>query len=362
MSRIARATVHLDALRHNLAVARETAPGARVMAVLKADAYGHGLLAAADALAGADGFAVSCLSEAVPLREAGHRQRVLLLEGFFDHAEIDAFAAHRLDPVIHTAWQVDALASHPPGRPLDVWLKVDSGMHRLGFAPEAVAAVHERLSALPGVASVRFMTHLARADDRADPYTATQCRALDRAVAGLAGERSIANSAATLGWPDARGDWVRPGIMLYGASPFIDDGPRPPLRPAMTLEARLIAVREQQAGDPVGYGGRFVCPETMPVGVVSIGYGDGYPRRAPDGTPVLVNGVRVPLAGRVSMDMITVDLRRVPDAREGDPVVLWGVPDLLAEEVAGHCQTISYELFCQLTGRVSFRYHGGDHG
>lgn len=356
MSRIARATVDLDALRANLAVAREAAPESRVLAVLKANAYGHGLLRAAEALADADGFAVSCLSEAHPLRRAGHRQRIALLEGFFDGDEIEAFAADALEPVIHAPWQLELLAAQPPSRSLDVWIKVDSGMHRLGFPPDEVTEVHRRLIELPGVASVGFVTHLACADDQRDVTTESQVTTFEAALEGIAGERSVANSAAVLGWPDAHGDWVRPGIMLYGCSPFAGYESAPQLRPVLTLEARLIAVREHPAGAPVGYGGTFVCPERMPVGIVSIGYGDGYPRRAPNGTPVLVNGVRCGLAGRVSMDMINVDLRHAPDARAGDRVVLWGEAGLCAEEVAGYCHTISYELLCQLTSRVEFGY------
>lgn len=362
MTRITRATVDLSALRANLAKARATAPDSRVLAVLKADAYGHGLLEAAGALADADGFAVSCLGEAQPLRRAGYRHRLVLLEGFFDGDEIGAFAADALDPVIHAHWQLDLLAAQPPSQPLDCWIKIDSGMHRLGFQPHELPAVHERLAGLPGVASIRFLTHLACADDRGDDTTEAQLRTFDDAVAAHDGERSVANSAATLGWPAAHADWVRPGIMLYGCSPFADSGEAPELEPALTLEARLIAVQEHAAGARIGYGGSFVCPERMPVGIVSIGYGDGYPRRAPNGTPVLVNGHRCGLAGRVSMDMINIDLRQAPDARPGDRVVLWGTPELRAEEIATYCHTISYELLCQLTNRVTFRYteQGGD--
>jgi len=355
VTRVTRATVQLDALRANLETARAKAPGRYLLAVLKADAYGHGLLEVAQALSAADGFAVSCLSEALPLRRAGYRQRLVLLEGFFDADEIEAYVEDGLDPVIHAPWQLDLLAANPPSQPLDVWIKVDSGMHRLGFRPDELTEARERLSAMPGVANVRFITHLACADDRRDATTDHQVRAFDDAV-GAGYETSIANSAAVLGWPQAHGDWVRPGIMLYGCSPFCDDGADPGLIPALTLEARLIAVKEHAAGDRIGYGGTFVCPESMPIGIVSIGYGDGYPRRAPSGTPVLVNGRRAALAGRVSMDMINLDLRPVPNAQPGDRVVLWGEGDLRAEEVADYCQTISYELLCQLTDRVTFHY------
>ncbi len=356
MNRIARATVHLDALRHNLGVVRSyAAGGARAMAVLKADGYGHGLTRAAGALAEADAFAVSCLAEALPLRAAGHRHRIVLLEGFFGAEEIPVFRREGLDAVIHSPWQIDCLERAPVGDPIDVWIKVDTGMHRLGFRPEDARAAHERLRRCGGVGTIRWMTHLACADDRDDPTTTAQRHTFEEARAGLAGETTLANSAGTLGWPSVHGDWVRPGVCLYGVSPFIDGGERPPLRPGMTVEARLIAINYHREGDRIGYGGAFVCPEDMPVGVVSIGYGDGYPRHAPNGTPVLVRGQTTGLTGRVSMDMLCVDLRPVPDAAIGDRVVLWG-EGLPVETIAAHCETIAYELVCQLTSRVSFVY------
>ncbi|HKJ94501.1 MAG TPA: alanine racemase [Gammaproteobacteria bacterium] len=362
MTRITRATVDLDAIRHNLAIARDCSGDARLMAVLKANGYGHGLLRAAEALRDADAFAVSCLAEAGPLRDAGYAHRIVLLEGFFDSDELVVFAHRRLDPVIHAPWQVEVLEQRRLSRALDVWLKVDSGMHRLGFAVNEVAEIHRRLSAAPSVANVRFLTHLACADDLDDPTTERQLRAMDQACVGLPGERSSANSAGTLGWPASRLQWVRPGMMLYGCSPFIDYRDRWGLRNALTLEARLIAVHHYQAGERVGYGGTYTCPEDMAIGVVSIGYGDGYPRQAPNGTPTLVKGVRAPLAGRVSMDMITVDLRDVPDPAVGDRVVLWGDEALPTEEVADYCDSIAYEILCQLTGRVEFRYVGVGYG
>ncbi len=357
--RVARATVDRDALRHNLAVARNAAPRAKVFAVVKANAYGHGLVPVAETLApAADGFAVSCLEEALVLREAGYAHRVLLLEGAFSPDEIDLAAAQRLDLVVHSDWQLADLAACPPRRPLCVWMKVDTGMNRLGFAAAELPAVRRRLQGLPGVAGIGHFTHLPCADDRGAPQTRKQLAAFDGATAAWEGERSAANSAGTLAWPATHYDWVRPGIALYGAAPFIDGGARPDLRPVMTLRARLIGIRRQQAGDAVGYGGTFTCPEAMPVGTVSIGYGDGYPRHAPATTPALVRGVRVTLAGRVSMDMLAVDLRRCPEARIGDEVTLWG-EGLPAEEVAAHCGTIAYELFCQVTQRVRFHYVDG---
>ncbi|MBA1148399.1 alanine racemase [Ectothiorhodospiraceae bacterium WFHF3C12] len=355
MSRGTLATVDGEALRHNIAVAREMAPAARVVAVVKSNGYGHGLLPVARALwRDADAFAVTCIDEARPLREAGLRHPILLLEGLYEPQEITAVQSLGLDLVIHTAWQLEVLEA-VDGPAVNVWLKVDSGMHRLGFAPAEVAGVHERLRACESVGDVRLMTHLARADDRGCEYTDFQIRTMETACAGLPGEQCWANSAGTLGWPRTHADWVRPGIMLYGASPFCDGRERPPLRPAMTLESRLVAISQRQRGDLIGYGGTYACPEDMPVGVVAIGYGDGYPRHAGTGTPVLINGQRAQLVGRVSMDMICVDLRRVPGAAVGDRVVLWG-EGLPAEEVADHAGTIAYELFCQVTARVPFQY------
>ena len=362
MSRLARATVDLDALRHNLAVARRRAPDSNCMAVLKADAYGHGLLPVAHELAeGADAFAVSCLEEALPLRLAGLRHRIVLLEGFFDAEELTTLAARRLDAVIHQPWQIEALAQADITAPIDCWLKVDTGMGRLGFLPDEAPAALEQLRRLPGVASVRWMTHLASADEPDSPVTAAQLERFG-ALAGSSAEATAANSAATLHGREAHADWVRPGIMLYGASPFAEAGIHPALRPVMTLEAALISIKQLPAGHGVGYGARFVCPEAMPVGVVSIGYGDGYPRHAPDGTPVLVHGQRCAVIGKVSMDMLCIDLRSVPQARVGEVATLWGeVP--LANEIAAQCGTISYELFCQLTPRVQRVYRrGGSHG
>ncbi len=354
MTRETRALIDPGALRHNLQVARRAAGGARLMAVIKADGYGHGLLRVAYALRGADAFAVSCVEEAVPLREAGIAHPILLLEGPYEPDEVHLACRYRLDIVVHSEWQISVLQGTRLPRPVNVWIKVDSGMHRLGLRPDALRSAYERLTATPSVAPhVRLMTHLAAADQTDSGTTGEQLATFDTAVDALDGERSIANSAGLLAWPQTRADWVRPGIMLYGASPF---GSHPvegtPLRPVMTLTTRINAIYEHHAGDPVGYGGTWVCPETMPVAVAAIGYGDGYPRHVPSGTPVLVNGHRAALIGRVSMDMITIDLRGVPEPVEvGDPVTLWG-EGLPAEEVAEAAGTIAYELFCQVTGRV----------
>ncbi len=351
--RATRVTINLEALRSNLAVARAVVGEARIMAAIKANGYGHGSVRMAQALGGADALGVACINEALQLREAGITAPITLLEGFFHADELPAIARNRLDTIIHHDAQLRAVERRTSASRLRVWLKVDSGMHRLGFAPERIQEAVRRLQSCPGVEITGFMTHLANADDLDDPATLQQVRRFDAAVAGLPGERAIANSAGLLGWPETHADWVRPGIMLYGVSPFLGGrAVEHDLKPVMTLHAELIAVNHTRRGEMVGYGGAWVCPEDMPVGVIAIGYGDGYPRHARQGTPVLLNGRRVPLVGRVSMDMITVDLRSQPQAKPGDPAVLWG-EGLPVEEIAECAQTIPYELLCGITQRVS---------
>lgn len=355
MTRAAEALIDLSALAHNLARARQAAPGSRTMAVVKANGYGHGVERAAGALRAADAFAVACLDEAQQLREAGFAHPVNVLEGFYDAEELAQFGRHHIDATIHHPEQIAMLERIRLDHPLRVWLKIDTGMHRLGVAPEIAIACWERLRACRSVGGIGLMTHLANADDRSDPTTERQLKVFAGAVGRLQGERSIVNSAGILGWPAAVSDWIRPGIMLYGASPFAatqasDEG----LRPVMTLRTRVIALRTVKAGEAVGYGGTWRSKQDCRIAVAAIGYGDGYPRHAPNGTPVLVNGQRAALAGRVSMDMITVDLTEVGDVGIGDPVVLWG-EGLAAEEIARVAGTIPYELFCQVTQRVHFR-------
>jgi alanine racemase len=353
--RAARVVIDLGALRHNLAVARKAAPNSRIMAAVKANGYGHGLVRVARALGDADAFGVAAINEALELRQAGITKPIVLLEGFFHADELELIAQHGLEVALHHLPQLEALEqfNFAAELPVTVWIKIDTGMHRLGFPPEQVAAVRERLLTLGGRVRLRgFMTHFANADDRNDPTTLRQLEQFAMATASYSGERAIANSAGLLGWPQSHADWVRPGIMLYGASPFTGrTGAQEGLRPVMTLHSELIAVNSLKKGDAVGYGGTWVCPEAMKVGVVAIGYGDGYPRHVPTGIPVLVNGKRVPLVGRVSMDMITVDLRSQPDACVGDPVVLWG-EGLPVEEITESAGTISYDLLCRITRRV----------
>lgn len=360
MMRAATALIDLQALRHNLARVRQAAPGARVMAAIKANGYGHGLVRAARALAAADAFAVACSEEAVSLREAGIDKPILLLEGIFEASELPLCCRWGLAVALHHHSQLDMLEGVRLERPLSVWLKIDSGMHRLGFAPEDLPGAWQRLQACPAVKPpVRLMSHLARADERDSDYTLIQLRVFEEASAGLPGERSLANSAGILGWAATHYDWVRPGLMLYGASPFVDGlAAEEGLRPAMTLSTRLIAVKRLNKGEPVGYGSSWNCPEDMAMGVAAIGYGDGYPRHAPSGTPVLVNGREAALVGRVSMDMICIDLRRHPEARVGDPVVLWG-HGLPIEIIARAARTIPYTLMCAVTARVRFLESGG---
>lgn len=353
MARPTRALLDAGALRHNLQEVRRRAPRSRVMAIVKANGYGHGLVWAARTLAAdADAFGVASVEEGIALRDAGIAQPITLLEGFFEPAELPLLAEHDLSPAIHHEAQLRALESARLDKPLSVWLKLDTGMHRLGFAPESFPSIWARLKAAPSVREVRVMSHFSCADDPKSSATVDQIERFVAQVKDVDLETSLANSAGIVGWPASHRDWVRPGIMLYGGAPVMGISAQAVnLRPVMTLTTALIAVVSRKKGDPIGYGEDYRCPADMPVGVAAIGYGDGYPRRMPAGAPVLVNGQRAPLAGRVSMDMITIDLRSQPDARPGDPVVLWG-KDLPADEVATHAGTISYELFCQVTARV----------
>lgn len=354
------ATVDLSAVRHNLSRVRALAPTSKVMAAIKADGYGHGAVPVAQALAGAgvDAFAVACLEEAVTLRDAGIGTRIALLEGVLSRDEAIEAAALGLEIVIHDRWQLELLASLPADQPLAVWFKLDSGMHRLGFPLAQAPSLNETLRVHPNWRLQGWITHLACADDLSSPMTQAQIGAFETAMHGISGDRSIANSAGLIAWPQARVDWVRPGLMLYGASPMPGQtGADLGLQPAMHVASRLIAVHEIAAGETVGYGATYTCPETMRVGVVAVGYADGVHRILPTGAPVLIHGSRAPIIGRVSMDMITVDLRGLPQAAVGDPVTLWGA-GLPVEEVATWAGTLAYELFCGLTNRVHYRYRG----
>ncbi|OEC61529.1 MULTISPECIES: alanine racemase [Pseudomonas] len=346
--RPARALIDLEALRHNYRLARE-ASGARALAVVKADAYGHGAVRCARALeAEADGFAVACIEEALALREAGIRAPILLLEGFFEADELALIERHDFWCVLHAPWQLEAVERATLARPLTFWLKMDSGMHRVGFHPAEFRDAHQRLLASGKAAKVVLMSHFARADELDSDSCAQQVAVFQQARTGIEAEVSLRNSPALLGWPQVPSDWVRPGIMLYGATPFEQAHPLADrLKPVMTLESKVISVRELPAGQPVGYGARFVTERPTRVGVVAMGYADGYPRHAPTGTPVAIDGQPSRLIGRVSMDMLTVDLTDLPQAGLGSRVELWG-SQVSAAEVAMHAGTIPYQIFCNL--------------
>lgn len=353
MSRPLVATIDLAAMQSNLEVARRQAPAARVCAVVKANAYGHGLRHAVQAFAKADSLGLVEPEAAVALRQMGWTKPILLLEGFFDQADLDIVNAHQLDVVIHCPEQIELLARAKVDRPLNIYLKMNTGMNRLGFRPDVFRLTYQRLRALPAVGDIHFMTHFANAEESGQgPLPLRQQVAcFQAATEGLAGLRSLANSATDLLHPELAADWVRPGIMLYGASPGGGSAVGFGLRPAMTLTSQVIGVQTVHAGEAVGYGSVFLAEHTMQIGIVACGYADGYPRHAPTGTPVLVNGRRTRLVGRVSMDMLAVDLSALPEAGHGSAVTLWG-QGLPIDEVAAAAGTIGYELMCALSARV----------
>jgi alanine racemase len=349
------ATIDLGALRDNLQAVRRLAPKSKVMAVVKANAYGHGLISAARALESADALAVARVHEGLALREAGIKNRVVVLEGFFDREQLEEATAANLDAVVHSWEQIELLQAADPPAAVNIWLKLDSGMNRLGFKGAAFHEAYAALRALPALrGAVTLMTHLASPDQAELPTTAEQLMVFGAATRVLDGERSMGSSAAILKFPESHADWVRPGIMLYGISPFQrGSGAQHDLKPVMTLSARVIAVKDVAEGEQVGYGGDWTATRPTRLAIASIGYGDGYPRSAASGTPVLVNGEMASLAGRVSMDMLAVDVTESREAvRVGDPVVLWG-EGLPIEEIALWAETNPYALVCGLTQRVS---------
>ena len=352
MSRPARVELDAQALAQNFSRVKQYASHSRVMAVIKADGYGHGLLWMAQQLPQADAFAVAGIEEAIQLRAAGIGQEICLLSGIFEAAELTVVEQHNLSIVVQEAWQLQALQAYRARTPIAVWLKLDTGMHRLGFDPMQAQTLHQRLQACASVGSIRWMSHFANADDVQDVYTSAQIENFDRAVQGLPGEHSLANSAAICAWPASHRQWVRPGIMLYGATPLLASTAQSlGLQPVMHFSSAIIAIHQRRRGERIGYGGSWTCPEDMPVAVVAIGYGDGYPRHVAANTPVLLRGHRVPIIGRVSMDMTMIDLRQAKQAKIGDRVTLWG-PGLPVEEIAAAASTLSYELLCQVTARV----------
>ena len=353
MNRLIRAVIDTGALRHNLSKIRERARGARVMAVVKANAYGHGLVPTALSLAEADAFAVARLEEGLALRAEGITQPIVLLEGVFAQEHVLEAARHGFDLVVHDPLQVELLEEFTGVHRFIVWIKIDSGMNRLGFRPEDFPEALQRLQRMqPAPLEIRLITHLARADDRDDVTTRAQLARFRDTIRELDLATSIANSAGLFGNVQLGCDWVRPGLALYGASPFADQvGSQLGLMPAMSLETSVIAVRRVPKGERVGYGGTWQAARDSRVAIVAAGYGDGLARGLPSGTPVCVAGQRAPLVGRVSMDMIAVDVTDLQSVHVGTAVVLWG-EDLPVEEVARHAGTLPYELLCGVSQRV----------
>ncbi|MBT3147154.1 alanine racemase [Neptunomonas phycophila] len=353
MGRAARAVINLPAILNNYRLAKSLAAGAKAVAVVKADAYGHGATRVARFLeADADAFGVACIEEAMELRAAGIKKPILLLEGFFTADELPVIAEQNFWTSLHRAEQVEMIRNTDLSTPINVWLKMDSGMHRLGIEPEHFADTYQQLSSLSQVNEVVLMSHLACADELDSSHTRHQIDTFNSAVIGIDAPHSIANSPATLAWPELHRDWIRPGLMMYGASPFSESvEAASQLQCAMTLETEVIAIHTIQPGESVGYGATFTCERTTKVGTVAIGYGDGYSRHAGSGTPVFVNGQRTHIIGRVSMDMCTVDLTDLQDVSVGSRVELWG-SELSVNEVAEHSGTIPYTLFTGVTKRV----------
>ena len=346
--------IDLAALKHNASLVAQAAPYSKRLAVIKADAYGHGMLAVAQALSMVDGFAVARLDEAIMLRKAGIKKVVLVLSGFMSQEQVDQFARYDLDAVVHSEYQVGLLNSSHLSTPVSVWLKINTGMNRLGVDPSSVTRVYQALQLSGKVRlPMKLMTHLSCADDMASVSTEQQINCFDHCISGLSGEQSIANSAGLLGWKNAQRHWVRPGIMLYGGSPFhgakaSDDG----LQAVMTFKSQVISLKTIKKGSFVGYGATWQAERTRLIATIGVGYGDGYPRHASVGTPVLVAGQKATLVGRVSMDSISVDVSQCHNIQIGDEVVLWGV-GLPIEEVAEKSNTISYDLMCGITSRVT---------
>jgi len=359
MSRVAVATIDLTVLKHNLLQVRKAAPHSKILAVIKANAYGHGLLPVAESLLDVDAFAVAHFEEAVALRQAFPEKQIVLLQGYADDVELALLLSQQIQPVIHSLAQIDLLeefAFKNPSRKISVWLKLDTGMHRLGVTEDEFDECWARLNRIESLCdNVKLMSHFANADDVQHASNQQQSQLFNKLTASLTCEKSLSNSAALLSRPQDHYQWVRPGIMLYGVSPFSDGSPLADgLRPVMRLSARVIAVRHVKKAQAVGYGSCWRASEDTNIAVVGIGYGDGYPRHIAKNTPVLIKGKRYPIVGRVSMDMICIDTGQ-DVFKMGDEVLLWG-KDLPVEEIAKKASTIAYELLCQVTPRVNFVY------
>lgn len=352
MSRPTAMTIDLSALQHNFSVVRKVASHCSIIAMVKANAYGHGIVRVASALTQSDAFGVASLEEAIALREAGVEQPIILMEGVFTEDELPLVAQYNCVLVVHHLPHVEMLAALSGDYTFNIWLKINTGMHRLGVSIEQLPEIYRRLMHCPTVKKpIGLMTHFAEADILESSQTEKQIDLFTQATAAYEGPRSLANSAGILAWPASHGQWVRPGLMLYGATPFKDKiGTDFNLKPVMTLSSKLIAIHHVKTGAKIGYGGTWQAPEEMRVGIVGIGYGDGYPQQAPNGTPLLVNAKRCALIGRVSMDMLAVDLRLCQDAGIGDKVILWG-EGLPVEEIARHCQTSAWEILTRMTPR-----------
>lgn len=351
------AKINPNAIRHNLQCVRGMAHGKKVIAMIKANGYGHGMLTVAQAIPEVEALGVARIEEAIRLREAGIKTDIILMEGIFSESDIKMVQQYDLIQVIHSIYQVEFLKKSI--YPFKVWLKINTGMNRLGLSSADFVSVYDKISDLKHVSIIGFMSHFARSDDKQNDMTRHQNALFLNIVGDRKGAHSLCNSAGIVHWPECHGDWVRPGLLLMGASPFLDcTGPDLGLKPVMTLESQLIAIQWLKAGESVGYAGTWHHTQDRLVGVVAIGYGDGYPWHAKSGTPVVIHNQIVPLIGRVSMDMITIDLtslfeQNIP-LNIGDRVVLWG-ENLPIEQVAIHAGTVPWELFCRLTERVAMR-------
>ena len=358
MRRSAYALIRLEHLEHNLKILRKFASNSKIISVVKADAYGHGLAKAAQALTQSDAFAVSCPSEAIELRAARILHPILCLQGFSNEAELKMIADANVQAVIHSDHQIKLLQNHKLNQSIQVWLKIDTGMGRLGFRPEDTRYAYQQLGKIKSISKIRLMTHFANADLLDNDSTQKQLKAFDNITKNFPGcERSAANSAATLAYSSSLYEWVRSGVALYGVSPFQTNITQPDtseLKPVMSLRAPLISIKQCKQGDKIGYGSIYTCPQDMRIGVVAIGYADGYPRAISSPVNVSLNGNLAPVIGRVSMDMITIELSHT-DASLEDDVELWG-DDISVADIANAANTISYELLCGISGRIHCIY------